>query len=101
VVHTAHQALRSSDWKHALLQVFGEGGRFVSRSSADISTVLTAAIAHALIRRAGQNPPYARKIRGQSLATRMLDGFLGRAMHWRVLALRLLDHFSDNRLEFE
>jgi len=31
----------------------------------------------------------------------MLDGFLGRAMHWRVLALRLLDHFTDDRLKLE
>ena len=28
----------------------------------------------------------------------MLDGFLGRAMHWCVLALRLLDHFTNDRL---
>jgi hypothetical protein len=31
----------------------------------------------------------------------MLDGFLGRAMHWRVLALRLLDHFANDRLKLE
>jgi hypothetical protein len=31
----------------------------------------------------------------------MLDGFLGRAMHWRVLDLRLLGHFTDDRLELE
>jgi hypothetical protein len=31
----------------------------------------------------------------------MLDGFLGRAMHWRVLALGLLDHFTDDRLKLE
>jgi hypothetical protein len=31
----------------------------------------------------------------------MLDGFLGRAMHLRVLALRLLDHFTDDRLKLE
>jgi hypothetical protein len=31
----------------------------------------------------------------------MLNEFLGRAMHWRVLALRLLDHFTDHRLKLE
>ena len=31
----------------------------------------------------------------------MLDGFLGRAMHWRLHALRLLDHFTDDRLKLE
>ncbi len=42
-----------------------------------------------LIRRAGQNPLYARKIRRQLLAARMLSRLLrGRAMRWRELALR-------------
>jgi len=49
----------------------------------------------------GQYPLNARKIRRQFLATRMLDGFFGRAMHWRVLTLRLLDHFTDDRLKLE
>jgi hypothetical protein len=31
----------------------------------------------------------------------MLDGFLGRAMHWRELALRLLDYFTDERRKLE
>jgi hypothetical protein len=31
----------------------------------------------------------------------MPEGFLGRAMHWRVLTLRLLDHFTDDRLKLE
>jgi hypothetical protein len=33
--------------------------------------------------------------------TRMLAGFLGRAMNWRGLALRLLDHSTDDRLRLE
>src|ERR1035437_1106119 len=48
-----------------------------------------------------QNPLDARKIRGQFLAARMLAGFLGRAMHWRVLTLRLPDHFTDDGLKLE
>jgi hypothetical protein len=31
----------------------------------------------------------------------MLDGFLGRAMQLRVLTLRLLGHFTDERLKLE
>ena len=31
----------------------------------------------------------------------MLNGFLGRAMHWRVLTLRLLDPFTDDRVKLE
>ena len=46
-------------------------------------------------------PSSARKIRRQFLAARMLAGFLGRAMAGRVLALHLLDHFTDDRLKLE
>jgi len=35
------------------------------------------------------------------MAAWMLAEFLGRAMHLRVLALRLLDHFTDDRLKLE
>jgi hypothetical protein len=31
----------------------------------------------------------------------MIDGFLGRAMHWRVLAFCLLDHFTDHWRKLE
>lgn len=50
---------------------------------------------------ARQNPLYSWKIRRELLAARMLDGFLGRAMRWRVLTLRPLDHFTDHRLKLE
>jgi hypothetical protein len=48
-----------------------------------------------------QNPLDARKIRRQLLAARMLGGFLRRAMDLCVLALRLLDHCTDDRLKLE
>lgn len=31
----------------------------------------------------------------------MLDGFLRRAMRWRVLTRRVLGHFTDDRLKLE
>jgi hypothetical protein len=31
----------------------------------------------------------------------MLAGFLGRAMDWRMLTLRLLDLFTDDRIKLE
>jgi hypothetical protein len=37
----------------------------------------------------------------QFLAAWMLAGSARRAMHWRVLTLRLLDHFTDDGLRFE
>ena len=55
----------------------------------------------ALIRRASRIRFYSREIRRQLLAAWMLAEFLGRAMHLRVLALRLLDHFTDDRLKLE
>src|SRR5580692_798272 len=63
-----HEILR---WLHIQL-----GTLFV----ADHHRFFSAAFAYALIRCAGQNPLNARKINRQLLATRMLDGFLGRAM---------------------
>lgn len=74
---------------------------FFHSASAYWQALSAAAFAHALIRCARQNPLYARKIRRQFLASRMLNGFLGRAMHGRVLALRLLDHFTADGLKLE
>jgi hypothetical protein len=39
----------------------------------------------------GRKPLHARKIRWQSLAARMLDRLLRRAMHRRLLTLRALN----------
>ena len=58
-------------------------------------------LAHALIRRARQDPLYARKIRRQFLAARMLAASVRRAPHRRALTLRLHYHFTDDGLKFE
>src|ERR1019366_8157625 len=68
---------------------------------ADHHCFFAAAFAYALIRCARQDPLYARKIRRQLLAARMLDRLLRRAKRWRMLALRLLGHFPDDRLKLE
>src|SRR5271165_2237828 len=57
--------------------------------------------AHALIRCARQDPLYARKVRRQFLAARMLAGSVLRAPHRRTLTLRLQYHFTDDGLECE
>src|SRR6202521_5970602 len=63
---------------------------------ADHYGFFAAALAYTLTRCARQNPLHARKIRRQFLAARMFARSLRPAMHWRVLTLRLLDHFTDD-----
>jgi hypothetical protein len=61
----------------------------------------TAALAHALIWCAEQNPLDARKIRRQFLAARMFARSLRPAIHWRALTLRLHYHFTHVGLKLE
>src|ERR1039458_8848590 len=68
---------------------------------ADHHGFFAATFAKALIRRARKNPLYARKIRRQLMAAWMLAGSLRRSPHRRVLTLRLLGHFTDDRLKLK
>jgi hypothetical protein len=68
---------------------------------ADHHSFFTATLAHALIWCARQYSLHARKVRRQFLAARMLAGSGLRAPHQPALALRPLDHFTDDRLKFE
>jgi hypothetical protein len=61
----------------------------------------TAALAHALIWCAGQNPLDARKIRRQFLAARMFARSLRPVIHWPALTRRLHYHFTDHELKLE
>src|SRR5208337_622785 len=68
---------------------------------ADHHSFFAATHAQALIRSARQYPLYARKIRRQFLAARMLAGSVRRAPHQRGLTFLLHHHFTDDGLEFE
>src|SRR5271166_3805947 len=57
--------------------------------------------AHALIRCARQDPLYARKVRRQLLAARMLAGSVRRAPHRRGLTFPLHHYFTDGWLKRE